>query len=125
MIKAKLRKCNDRYTLDVRGHAARQSDGSDVCSAASALLCTLIDNLSTLEDERKIENLYSNVASGDGHLEFEVTEGGFCNGNETVCDSIAMGMSEGEILLFAFLRGFELLQSKYPDCVSVDLTSVA
>lgn len=124
MINAKLHKVGDRYSLNVTGHAGRSSDGGDVCSAASALLCTLLDNLATLEDDRKIENLYSTLSSGSGCLEFDVAEGGFFDGETTVCDSIALGISESEILLFAFLRGFELLSDKYPESVSVDFSDV-
>ena len=122
MIKAKLRKNCDRYYFDVNGHAEKDGEGDEkICSAASVLFCALESNLADLEDKKMITDLYSNVAPGSAHIEFELAEKPFYDGDVPVTDAEAAGISESEIVLFAFLRGFELLGEKYPEYVSTDV----
>ena len=117
MINAKLTKRFDRYCLDVCGHAETK-ESEKICSAASALFCTLLDVLTDLEERKKIVNLASNTAPGNSHIEFELCADRFFDGEKEISDYEEIGLCEGEIVLFAFLRGFELLSGRYPSSVA-------
>lgn len=117
MITAKLDKTINKYTLDIRGHADFYPEKSLICSACSAIVCTLIDNLFDLSEENKIDNLSYSVIKGNARIEFETKDAD----NTDNPDVDGYGTTECEIILFSLLRGFELLQKKYPEDVHIFL----
>lgn len=91
-----------RFLLRVYGHAGYNRGNDIVCSACSILTFTVWQAIADLEDE----NLLKSVASfkKDGYMSIEA---------ELLNVNISLNVLRG------IIRGFEMLESEYPDNVEL------
>ncbi len=92
--------------ISVTGHSGQ----SDVCTACSTLLCTLIHNMEIMKDSGLVIFLRTSIdeQAADTHIEFTP-----CPGHE----------SDVELVVYAVTNGYRLLAINYPDFVSVSETA--
>ena len=101
MTRIKLTTDNNYFRLKINGHAGYADPGSDiVCSAVSMLMYTVAQLV-----EDSADKLYGqSIKISDGYADISFTS------KENFTDEVTLK-------LLAICRGFELLQTSYPDYV--------
>lgn len=106
MTKCKIVKDNNRYQVDISGHAGFSPGNDPVCAAISILSFTLMQMVTDMEATGGFREFYNDYRSGVVHV--DVT-------------TASHARTELEGIIRTIRTGFELLQKRYPNNLQLEV----